>query len=202
MSSGLWYRTLVYLGLKEEPEEGYDDLPERNGNGNGDGNGNGWGEEAGATRHDRFDPAGDPDLDPDRARGRSRSRDHARDHDDAAVTADSNVRPLRAADAGHARTSGSARLAVVEVEVFDDVETVGARYRDERPVLFDLGAADRATARRVVDFVSGLTYALHGRMHKVGTRAFLLVPEGVRLPDDEVRRLTTLGYHLPTGSDV
>jgi cell division inhibitor SepF len=195
MSSGLWYRTLVYLGLKEEPEEGYDDLPERNGNGNG--NGDGWGEDAGASRHDRFDPAGDPDLDPDRPRGRGRS-----DHDDAAVTAESNVRPLRAADAGHARSSGGARLSVVEVEVFDDVETVGARYRDDRPVLFDLGRADRPTARRVVDFVSGLTYALHGRMHKVGTRAFLLVPEGVRLPEDELRRLTTLGYHLPTGSDV
>jgi cell division inhibitor SepF len=197
MSSGLWYRTLVYLGLKEEPEEGYDDLPERNGNGNGNGNGDVWREESGATRHDRFDPAGDPDLDPDRPRGRGRSSDH----DDAAVTAESNVRPLRAADAGHARSGGGARLSVVEVEVFEDVEMVGARYRDDRPVLFDLSRADRPTARRVVDFVSGLTYALHGRMHKVGTRAFLLVPEGVRLPDDEVRRLTTLGYHLPTGSD-
>jgi cell division inhibitor SepF len=196
MSSGLWYRTLVYLGLKEE-EEGYDDLPERNGN--GDGNGDGWRDEAGVSRHDRFDPAGDPDLDPDRPRARDRSRDH----DDAAVTAESNVRPLRAADAGHARGGGSgARLSVVEVEVFEDVEKVGARYRDDRPVLFDLSSADRATARRVVDFVSGLTYALRGRMHKVGTRAFLLVPEGVRLPDDELRRLTTLGYQLPTGSDV
>jgi cell division inhibitor SepF len=198
MSSGLWYRTLVYLGLKEEPEEGYDDLPERNGNGNGNGNGDGWGDDAGTSRHDRFDPAGDPDLDPDRPRARGRSRDH----DDAAVTAESNVRPLRAADAGHVRGGSGARLSVVEVEVFDDVEMVGARYRDDRPVLFDLSSTDRATARRVVDFVSGLTYALHGRMHKVGTRAFLLVPEGVRLPDDELRRLTTLGYQLPTGSDV
>jgi cell division inhibitor SepF len=198
MSSGLWYRTLVYLGLKEEPEEGYDDLPERNGNGDGNGNGHGNGRSgaSGATRHDRFDPAGDPDLDPDRPRGRSR------DHDDAAVTAESNVRHLRATDAGPARSGGGARLSVVEAEVFEDVETVGARYRDGRPVLFDLTSTDRATARRVVDFVSGLTYALHGRMHKVGTRAFLLVPEGVRLPEDELRRLTTLGYQLPTGSDI
>jgi cell division inhibitor SepF len=198
MSSGLWYRTLVYLGLREEPEEGYDDLSERDGDGDGDGSRNGRGGGSGSTRHDRFDPAGDPDLDPDRPRGRGRSRDH----DDAAVTAESNVRHLRATDAGHARNAGGARLSVVEVEVFEDVEKVGARYRDDRPVLFDLSSADRATARRVVDFVSGLTYALHGRLHKVGTRAFLLVPEGVRLPDEEVRRLTTLGYQLPTGSDV
>lgn len=190
MNNGLWHRTLVYLGLKEESEEGYDDLSERDGDGRGDADG--------ATRHDRFDPAGDPDLGPARARGRSRSDGH----DDATVAAESNVRPLRAADAGHARGSGSTRSSVVEIEVFEDVETVGARYRDDRPVLFDLRGTDRATARRVVDFVSGLTYALQGRMLKVGPRAFLLVPEGVRLPDDEVRRLTTLGYRLPTGSDA
>jgi cell division inhibitor SepF len=196
MSSGLWYRTLVYLGLKEEPEEGYDDLPERNGNGNG---GERWEDDTAPGRHDRFDPAGDPELDPDRPRrGRGRDRDDA--VDPAAVTEESNVRPLRATDADHTHRS-PARLSVVEIVEFEDVERVGSRYRADRPVLFDVGGADRATARRVVDFVSGLTYALHGRMHKVGTRAFLLVPDGVELPDDEARRLTTLGYRVPTGSD-
>ncbi|MEX1162005.1 MAG: cell division protein SepF [Nitriliruptor sp.] len=190
MSSGLWYRTLVYLGLKEEPEEGYDDLPERVTDTSRRGDAGYWEQrpapEPAAGGHERFDPVGDPDLDPDRPRS---------------VGGDSNVRPLRVADAGHARSRGGVRLAVVEVGRFDDVEQVGSRYRTGQPVLFDVSGADGATARRVVDFVSGLTYALRGRMTKVGTRAFLLVPDGVSLPDDEVRRLTTLGYRLPTGSD-
>lgn len=190
MSNGLWHRTLVYLGLTEESEEAHGDLPERSGDG-----GQRWEDETAGGHHDRFDPAGDPELDPDRPRG-----GRSRWGDPAAVTGESNVRPLRAADADHTRSSPP-RLSVVEIVEFDDVERVGSRYRADRPVLFDVKGADGATARRVVDFVAGLTYALHGRMHKVGTRAFLLVPDGVELPDDDARRLTTLGYRLPTGSD-
>jgi cell division inhibitor SepF len=189
VSSGLWYRTLVYLGLKEEPEEGYDDLPERvDDRGRGD------------LAHQRFDPAGDPDLDA----SRRRSSWGAGEDRDAATVDDGreNVRPLRVADAANVRPLGGAvRLAVVEISAFEDVEEVGSRYRTGQPVLFDVSGADGAAGRRVVDFVAGLTYALRGHMAKVGTRAFLLVPEGVELPDDETRRLTSLGYRLPGRSD-
>jgi cell division inhibitor SepF len=194
MSSGLWYRTLVYLGLKEEPEEEYDELPERGAGARGVDRDDAdyWEQDAGSAasttaRHERFDP----ETDPDRGRGRDR----------AAVT-DSNVRALRPVDDEPAPARGGARLAVVEIARFEDVEGVGSRYRTGQPVLFDVSGADAAAARRVVDFVAGLTYALRGRMTKVGTRAFLLIPDGVRLPADEVRRLTTLGYRLPTGSDT
>jgi cell division inhibitor SepF len=181
VSSGMWYRTLVYLGLKEEPEEGYDDLPQRFDDGE---------DHHEQMRHERFDPAGDPDLE-----GGSRPRRAERP---ASVEGQENVRPLRVADAANVRSlGGSVRLAVVEVGRFDDVEEIGSRYRTGQPVLFDVSGSDRPTARRVVDFVSGLTYALRGRMAKVGSRAFLLIPEGVTLPADEVDRLTSLGYRLP-----
>lgn len=190
MSSGLWYRTLVYLGLKEEPEEGYDDLPERTLNGD-------EGRAHGEVAHPRFENVGDPDLDHAR---RSSSREG--DARSPAEDGRENVRPLRVADPGNVRPlAGAVRLAVVEVGRFEDVEEVGSRYRTGQPVLFDVTGADGATARRVVDFVAGLTYGLRGRMSKVGTRAFLLVPDGVELPSDEVRRLSALGYRLPTGSD-
>lgn len=197
MSSGVWYRTLVYLGLREEPEEGYDDLPERPVATDPDAR-------TGETdRHDRFDPVGDPDAREELPARRdeavpaaSRRRDRT---SGAGGSSESNVRPLRVAGVG-ARGGSAVRLAVVPVAAFEDVEAVGSRYRTGQPVLFDLAEADRATGRRVVDFVSGLTYASRGSMRKVGTRAFLLVPDGVSLPDDELDRLDTLGYHLGTGS--
>ncbi|WP_052667690.1 cell division protein SepF [Nitriliruptor alkaliphilus] len=189
MSSGLWYRTLVYLGLKEEPEEGYDDPPERVVGGDEP-------RVRGEVTHQRFDPVGDPDVDEPRRRSRDDDRGGAADD------GRENVRPLRVADAASVRSHGGAvRLAVVDVGRFEDVEEVGSRYRTGQPVLFDVSGADGAAARRVVDFVAGLTYALRGRMAKVGTRAFLLVPDGVELPDDEARRLTALGYRLPPRRD-
>jgi len=54
----------------------------------------------------------------------------------------------------------------------------------------------------VVDFVSGLTYASHGKLTKVGRRAFLLVPDGVELPEDDQRRLGDLGYRVTAGSEA
>jgi FtsZ-interacting cell division protein YlmF len=174
----MWNRTLVYLGLKEEPDEVYDEL-------------------AG-----RFVPGEDPDAAAvERPARRERPVDRAVGAGSAAVAREpelravdaSNVRALRAADGAVA----AQRVAQVAIRDFEDVEAVGARYRTGQPVLFDLVDAPAATARRVVDFVSGLTYALRGELTKVGTRAFLLVPDGVRLPVDERRRLTELGYRVP-----
>jgi cell division inhibitor SepF len=178
--SGMWNRTLVYLGLREEPDEAYEGLPER------------------------FDPEDDPHAEHAPERPASRGPRHEEDPDEpeprprSGRGRDSNVRPLR--DAGGARDRRPARAAIVEVSSFDDAEAIGSRYRMGQPVLFDVSLADGATGRRVVDFVSGLTYALRGRLSKVGTKAFLLVPEGVELSNDERRRLGDLGYRLPEGS--
>jgi cell division inhibitor SepF len=185
-SNGLWHRTLIYLGLKEEPEEGYDELPER------------------------FVPEDDPHAEhaPARPRPASSARPapsrEAREPSPAPVEdEEATVRPLRTGDV-HVRAVPSvpvARAAVVELAAFDEVEAVGARYRTGQAVLFDLASAPAAEARRIVDFVSGLTYVSRGQLTKVGSRAFLLVPDGVHLPAEERRRLGDLGYRLPSGSE-
>ena len=162
MSSGTWWhRTLIYLGLKEEPEDAYDEAFEHAG----------YAPDNGAAPVD------------DGGRG------------------DVTVRPLRPAPApADAGAGNGARVAVVEIADFEDAESVGARYRTGQPVVFDASAADASTARRVVDFVSGMTYVSRGSLEKVGSRAFLLVPDGVQVAEDERRRLAGLGYRLTSGS--
>ena len=172
--SGMWNRTLVYLGLREEPEDLYDERPAAEAT---------WRETAPASA------SGGP-----RGSGQNGGPPEPAEADD-------NVRPLRSGDVLVRSGPPVARTAVVQVASFDDVEAVGARYRTGQVVLFDASAADAATARRVLDFVSGLTYALRGRLSKVGTRSFLLVPDGVELPAEERRRLGDLGYRLATGSE-
>lgn len=202
--SEMWNRTLVYLGLREEPEEMYDEVP------------------------DRFDAEDDPHAEhaPERPRSsrtlvgasagprtgetrgapraqRDRPNEPAGEH---GPVEDSNVRALRTGDP-HVRAVGggstrAARVSLVDVEAFEDVEAIGSRFRTGQPVLFDIRPGDRTSGQRVVDFVSGLTYASRGRLTKVGSRAFLLVPEGVELSDDEQRRLRGLGYRLPVASDA
>lgn len=196
--SGMWNRTLVYLGLREEPEDFYDDdqpqqfAPE---------------DESGA-RPAPPRPSAAPDRRPATsepppsrpAPGEARAARLARSAGDE--DGDSNVRPLHGHDAAPRGATARSRTSVIELSTFDEVEGVGARYRTGQPVLFDLSGADTATARRVVDFVSGMTYAMRGEMTKVGSRAFLLTPSGESLSDEERRRLSGLGFRFPVGGDA
>jgi cell division inhibitor SepF len=57
---------------------------------------------------------------------------------------------------------------------------------------------DDELTRRVVDFASGLIYALDGTMSRVGTGLVLVLPPSTRIDSDEKRRLASLGaYELP-----
>ena len=164
-----WGRALVYLGLKEEPEDQVD-----------------W---------EVLEAADSAELPATtRTAGNERPRQVA-----PAVPAQprsvespsSNVRALHNPSEAHGD-----RTAVVQVRVFDDVESIGSRYRQRQSVLFDVSASAGDVARRTVDFVSGLTYASRGRLIKVAPRVFLLVPDGARITRDEQRRLSTLGYEV------
>ena len=64
----------------------------------------------------------------------------------------------------------SERVTVVHVRVFEDVETIGSRYRTRRPVLFDVSACTREVARRTVDFVAGRVLDLCGVEHDLVRR--------------------------------
>jgi cell division inhibitor SepF len=96
----------------------------------------------------------------------------------------------------------SVHVAIVIITAFDEVEQVGRRVRAGEPVLFDLRDADATTARRVVDFASGIVYGLHGRLDRVASRAFLVRPRGVEVPGEERRRLAEHGYRVPAGSEA
>lgn len=160
----MWRKTLVYLGLVEEPEE-YDEMPERF---------------AGASPAEPGPAAAPLPHDPG-------DEGSIRPLPNLAEPGGAHVRPM-AAGLG-------ARVQVVAVSTFDEgAAEIGRQYRMGVPVVFDMADAPPDAARRILDFVSGVTFALRGRMVKVGGRAFLVVPEGVELPASERERLAALGY--------
>jgi cell division inhibitor SepF len=178
-----WGRTLVYLGLREEVEDHLDWQT-------GDAADDDWAPHESARAAAPSGSVGTAATSTDRpavvrvqriATGVPQSR----------VTDVSNVRALR----GGLDVS-TERVAVVQVQVFDDVEAIGTRYRLRNPVLFDVSGCSRDVARRVVDFVSGLTFASRGSLRRTAPKAFLLVPEGIDIPLDERRRLAQLGYDV------
>jgi cell division inhibitor SepF len=91
---------------------------------------------------------------------------------------------------------------VILVEEFGDARILADRVRDRVPVVLDMRQADHDLVRRVVDFSSGLIYALDGSMRKVGDGLVVVLPPRVTLSRDEKRRLSNLGaYELDDVDD-
>ena len=71
------------------------------------------------------------------------------------------------------------RMVIVEPETFDDSQSTADYIRDRTPVVINFESTPDDIAKRVVDFVSGATYALDGNIQKVGKEIFLCVPSNV-----------------------
>lgn len=84
---------------------------------------------------------------------------------------------------------------ILVVEEFSDARMLADRVRDRVPVVLDMRMTDPELVRRVVDFSSGLIYALDGSMRRVGDGLVLVLPPRVTLSRDEKRRLATLGAY-------
>ena len=84
---------------------------------------------------------------------------------------------------------------ILVVEEFGDARMLADRVRDRTPVILDMRHTDPDLVRRVVDFSSGLIYALDGSMRKVGDGLVAVLPPRVTLSRDEKRRLAALGAY-------
>ncbi len=71
------------------------------------------------------------------------------------------------------------QVVLVKPERYDDVTSIADHLNDKKTVVLNLESADRDLCRRIVDFLSGATYANHGNIKKVSRGTFLIVPNGV-----------------------
>ncbi len=84
---------------------------------------------------------------------------------------------------------------ILVLEEFTDARMLADRIRDRTPVIMDMRMADADLARRIIDFSSGLIYALDGSMRRVGDGLIAVLPPRVTLSRDEKRRLASLGAY-------
>ncbi|MBO5019437.1 MAG: cell division protein SepF [Clostridia bacterium] len=71
------------------------------------------------------------------------------------------------------------QVVLVKPERYEDVTSIADHLNEGKSVVLNLESADREVSRRIVDFLSGATYANHGNMRKVSKGTFLIVPHGV-----------------------
>ena len=73
------------------------------------------------------------------------------------------------------------KVVVIEPKSFDDAQQVANNLREKKPVVINFEHTDGEAAKRIIDFISGTTYALNGEIKKVGHNVFLCAPSNVNV---------------------
>lgn len=71
------------------------------------------------------------------------------------------------------------KVVVIEPQSFDDVQQVANCLKEKRPVVINFEHTDAEVAHRIIDFISGTTYAIAGDIKKLGHNVFLCAPSNV-----------------------
>ena len=168
-----WHSALVYFGLAEEYHDDYEE-----------------------------DPAPEAEIE-DRYRERPnvrrlrRRRDEyddifAEDDDDDGVRRPSSrstavLKPVT-------RANGDVRVHLVVPKSFNDAQQVADKFKDSVPVILNLQSTETDLSKRLIDFASGLTYALDGGMQRIADKVFMLTPRNVEISAEERARLIEKGF--------
>ena len=80
------------------------------------------------------------------------------------------------------------KVIVIEPKTFDDAHQVANNLREKKPVVINFEKTEAEDAKRIIDFISGTTYALNGEIKKVGHNVFLCAPSNVNVSYTEDER--------------
>jgi cell division inhibitor SepF len=169
-----WHRALVYFGLEEEVDPRYEQVPDA---------------EPEVEMEDRYRER------PNVRRLQRRRRD---DFDD--IFADEprggrrETRVLKPVGGNGRTTGGELQVHLVVPKSFNDAQQIADQYKDSIPVILNLQGTDTDLSKRLIDFSSGLTYALDGGMQRIADKVFLLTPRNVEVSAEERARLIEKGF--------
>lgn len=92
--------------------------------------------------------------------------------------------------------NGGAEVQVhlVTPRTFNDAQEVADKFKRSIPVIMNLQSAEAELSRRLIDFASGMTYALNGGMQKIADKTFLLTPANVEVSAEQQARLVEKGF--------
>ena len=94
-------------------------------------------------------------------------------------------------------TQRTMEIVVLEPGAYDEAQSAADYLKTHRPIVVNLRSAQKDLGRRVVDFLSGVTYALDGHMQRVGDEIFLFTPRQVFITAEQVREESKSGMLFP-----
>lgn len=81
-------------------------------------------------------------------------------------------------------------INTIKPKNFDDAQIVANCLRDRIPVIINFEDTDPGDAARIIDFISGTTYALNGDIKKVSEMVFICAPQNVHVSNSDDEKKT------------
>ena len=94
--------------------------------------------------------------------------------DDEDTTENRYERPKTRANAN--ALNANTKMVLFEPRSFGEVEEVGTRLKEGRAVVVNLHKLDRDYSQRTIDFLTGVVFALDGKIQKIGQNVILCSP--------------------------
>ena len=171
-----WHRALVYFGLAEDHDPYEGDEPY----------------EPEAELEDRYRER--PNVRRLAARRRRDEFDDIFAEDEpAGGRPTTSLRPV-APRSGNGSRTGTGKVHLVIPKSFNDAQQVADKFKDGIPVVLNLQGTDTELSKRLIDFGSGLTYALDGGMQRIADKVFMLTPRDVEISAEERAQLIEKGF--------
>ncbi len=174
--SDTWHKALVYFGLAEPDEPRYETASDRDA-------------EPEADLEDRYRER------PNVRRLQRRRRDEFDDifADESPREGGRDTRVLRSVSPANG-AGGDLQVHLVIPKNFNDAQQIADQFKEAIPVILNLQGTDADLSKRLIDFASGLTYALDGGMQRIADKVFLLTPRNVDVSAEERARLIEKGF--------
>jgi cell division inhibitor SepF len=165
----VWNRTLVYFGIAEEDD---------------------WDDETYVTDEDvQRTYAERPNVRRLAPARRQRDFDDWTDPEPAPADTTTVLRPRPRA----VPSAAAVRVHLVVPRSFNDAQQIADKFKDSVPVILNLQSSDQDLSKRLIDFASGLTYALDGGMQRVADKVFLLTPRNVEVSAEQRAQMLERG---------
>lgn len=76
------------------------------------------------------------------------------------------------------------KVMVCEPEKFEEVQTLAEHLKNRKQVILNFESTAPEVSQRIIDFISGATYALDGQSQQLGRNIFLFAPSNVEVAKD------------------
>jgi cell division inhibitor SepF len=182
----LWNRTLVYFGIAEEDDD--------------------WEDEDGYAAEESLEQSYRERPNVRRLTPRRRGQDFDDWTESESDAPTSRVAAVRSAERQRVREMPSrvprieavpnpsnVRVHLVLPRSFNDAQQIADKFKQGIPVILNLQGADAELSKRLIDFTSGLTYALNGGMQRVADKVFLLTPRNVEVSAEQRAQILERG---------